>query len=234
MKKLSFFSLYLLHFASAYSQSGVVSDCKSNIENIFKVHDLKIKYEAVLSLFEEIEKKRRFPKDSYFLNSYFELITGFPLASEKQSDSISSINHSELLKVEWLSEEEMYRYIKQINCTPEEAFIEYRVFIQNVKHEKEIYLKCIDVEIAKGDVSEYAKDNKLSYDFKPPYHSLIPPDITRLDFLKIFKEFIINDNEEVLPDGVRVHAFLKCGCKIPYAKSGHIMSFFSTQMTQIK
>jgi hypothetical protein len=110
----------------------------------------------------------------------------------------------------------MDSYIEELNCTPKEALKEYLDFIQDIKLEKELYLQCIDVELAKGDLSGYAKDGML-YNFLEPGMSVIGPPwkFTKLDFLKIFKEFVINDNEEVLPDGVRVHAYLKCGCKIP-------------------
>ena len=210
------FCLFSLSFSFIYSQSGTDSDCMLNLENIFKVHVLKIRYEAIQSLYKEIEKNRRFPKDSYFLNSYVESIRGFSLDPEKLSDTICSVNHGVLLEVEWLSEEELNRYIEHLNCTPEEAFREYSVFIQNVKSEMEVYLKCIDTELAKGDLSEFAKDGIL-YNFIAPGMSIIGPtwNFTKLDFLKVFKEFIITDNEEVLPDGVRAYAYLKCGCKIP-------------------
>jgi len=216
MKKIAIVNFCLFSFSFAYSQSGIDSDCMLNLENIFKVHVLKIRYEAVQSLYKEIEQKRRFPKDSYFLNSYFELIRGFSLNHEKRSDTICSVNHGVLLEVEWLSDEELNRYIEQLNCTPEEALREYRVLIQNIKNEMEVYLNCIDTELGKGDLSEFAKDGMI-YNFIAPGMSIIglPWNFTKLDFLKVFKEFVINDNEEVLPDGIRVYAYLKCGCKIP-------------------
>jgi hypothetical protein len=95
-------------------------------------------------------------------------------------------------------------------------FILYKRLIRDIKSEKERYLNCIDAELAKGDLSEYAEDGML-YKLLEPGMSVIGPPwrFTKLDFLKVFKEFVINDNKEVLPDGVRVHAYLKCGCKIP-------------------
>jgi hypothetical protein len=77
-----------------------------------------------------------------------------------------------------------------------------------------MYSKCIDLELLKGDVSEYAKD-KISYSFHEPWSSLSSPMITKLDFLKVFKEFILNDDKNYMPDSVRAYAFLRCGCKIP-------------------
>ncbi|MDR1169479.1 MAG: hypothetical protein LBK97_01430 [Prevotellaceae bacterium] len=111
----------------------------------------------------------------------------------------------------------MDSYIEQINCTPEEALKEYLCFIQDIKLEKEIYLKCIDTELAKGDLSEYARKFISLYKFLEPGMSVIGPPwkFTKLDLLKVFKEFILNDNEEVLPDSLRISAYLKCGCKIP-------------------
>ena len=202
------FCLSFPTFSFTFSQSEVGLDCNLNLERIFKVHDLKIKYEIVQYIYKEIEKKRRFPKNSYYLNSYFELIRGFPLYSKKQCDSISSVSTGELVEVEWMSEEETNKYIEQLNCTPEKSFKEYRDFIRNTKFEKEMYLNCINIELAKGDLSKYAKDRTFNYDFHSPMQSLIPPSITKLDFLKVFKKYILNDNEEVLPDSLRVYAYL--------------------------
>jgi hypothetical protein len=185
------------------------------LENIFKVHTLSIRYETVQYIYEESERKGRFSKNSSFLNSSFELIRGVPLYSKKQCDSISNVNSKELVDVEWMSEEEMNSYIEQLNCTPEQALDEYKRFIRNIKSEKEIYLKCIDTELAEGDLSECANPAILFYDFTSPGRSLMLPLIKRLDFLKVFKEFIFNRDEEVLPDGERVYVYLKCGCKIP-------------------
>jgi hypothetical protein len=213
MKKVtSVFCLYLLSITFTYSQSEVELDCNLNLESIFKVCDLKIKYETVQYIYKESEKKSRFTKNSSFLNSSFELIRGFPLYSKKQCDSISNVNPKELVKVEWMSEEEMNSYIEQLNCTPEQALNEYKDFIRNIKSEKELYLKCIDAEVAKGDLSEYAEDFTVFYSFLPPGWSLTPPPsrLSKLDFLKVFKEFILNDNEEVLPDGLKISAYLKC------------------------
>ena len=68
--------------------------------------------------------------------------------------------------------------------------------------EKEDYMNCIDSELAKGEASEYEKDKIYNYDFRPPGSSLLPFQteiITKLNFLKIFKEFILIKEEEVLP-----------------------------------
>ncbi len=58
-RKIIIFYLCLFSFSLTYSQSQseTDSDCKSNIENIFKVHALKIKYEAVVSLYQELDIK---------------------------------------------------------------------------------------------------------------------------------------------------------------------------------
>ncbi|MDR2382404.1 MAG: hypothetical protein LBD76_00750 [Prevotellaceae bacterium] len=111
-----------------------------------------------------------------------------------------------MVKVEWMSDEEMNRYIEQLNCTPEQAMHEYTSLIRKIKAEKEIFLKCIDAELAKGDLSEYAKAEMI-YKFIEPHMSLIAP-ITKLDFLKVFKEFILTNNEDVLPEMTRVVHYL--------------------------
>jgi hypothetical protein len=77
-----------------------------------------------------------------------------------------------------------------------------------------MYLRCIDIELAKGGESEYAKD-EIFYSFGHPWSSLLPPIITKLDFLKVFKEFVLDDNNGDIPDSLRAYAFLNCGCKIP-------------------
>jgi hypothetical protein len=129
---------------------------------------------------------------------YFGLIRGFPL----------DFNIDSLVKRTPASDEDMNNYIEHLNCTPEQAFKEYKDFILNIKSEKEIYLKCIDTELAKGDSSKYTK-NSLFYNFHYPWSSILAPVGTKLDFLKVFKEFVLNDNEEVLPDKYRVLVFLR-------------------------
>jgi hypothetical protein len=208
-----------LPIAFTYSQLKVELDCNLNLESILKVHDLKIRYEAVEYIYNAREKNSKFIffKNSSSLNRLFELINGFPMESKKQQDSISKVNPGELVEAEWMSEKEMDRYIEQLNCTPEQALNEYKLLIRNIKFGKEIYLKCIDAELAKGDLSEYSKEFISLYDFLPPGWSLtpLPAKLSKSDFLKVFKEFVLNDNDEVLPDGVNVYAYLKCGCKIP-------------------
>jgi hypothetical protein len=78
-------------------------------------------------------------------------------------------------------------------------------------------LKCIDAEFTKGDSSEYAKEYlPRFYTFRPPWNSLISrlDPVKKSDFLQIFKEFVLNDNEEVLPEEWRVYVYFKCNCKI--------------------
>jgi hypothetical protein len=214
-KTVIIFCLHFLPFAFIYSQTEVEhSDCNSNIENILKVYDLKIRHETVQYIYDNKEKAL-FHYNCYSLNHYCEIITGrsLPLHLEKRDSSQSG----KLVKVRWLSEEETNKYIEHLNCTPEQALHEYLDFIRNIKSEKEKYLKCIDAELFKGDLSEYAKKFITPYGFMPSGWSLMPRP-TRLsesDYLKVFKEFILNDNEEILPEGMRIIAYLKCGCKIP-------------------
>lgn len=189
------------------------------MENIFKVREFKKIYETVQYIYKYRErgffKNDSFKSDS-FLNRSFILIRGFPYYQE-QKDSIFDVNPGELVKVEWKSKEEMNRYLEQLNYTPEEAYKGYKDFIKTIKLGKDVYLKCIDTELSKGDSSEYSKQ-RLVYDFITPGASLIPLGITKLDFLKVFKEFILNVDNDVLPDFVRVMAYLECGCKVPYYK----------------
>jgi hypothetical protein len=178
-----------------------VDTCQKDIEDIFEVHKFKYRYEAVRFLHQESKKKGSYiyimSKESW--NQYFALITGSPVDFEEDKDS--RVNPGEVVNVKRISEEEMNKYIKRLNCTPEKALEEYRDVIQKIKSEKDSYLKRIDAELAKGDLSEYAKGYILPYAFSPPGQSVIGlPYLTRLDFLKVFKEFILDKNEEVLPE----------------------------------
>ncbi|MDR1583275.1 MAG: hypothetical protein LBS55_08475 [Prevotellaceae bacterium] len=207
MKKIIvLFFLSILSFVRVYSQTVAVSDCTPNIENMFKVNKLKIKYETVQHIYEKHKFLYIMSKDTW--SRYFELIRGYPLEIEEQEGSIPE--KGAIITVKPISEEEINRYIEQLNCTPEQALDEYKSLIRNIKSEKEIYLKCIDTEIEKGDLSEYASTVILPYGFMPPGWSIVPPptNLSKLDFLKVFKEFIFNSNEDVLPKGTRVVRYL--------------------------
>lgn len=197
------FCLFFFLSIFVYSQTELESDCKTNLENIFKAHSLKIKYETVLY----IHNAKSFPKNDSFLNRSFELIKGYPYFKEEK-EAKSEIKQGELEKVEWMSKEEMDRYIEQLDCTPEQALKEYIVFLQNIRLKKELYLKCIDVELTKGTESEFIK-HKIFYSFRTPSSSLLPPMITKLDFLKLFKKFIFIDDEPILPSYLKIKDYLK-------------------------
>ena len=239
--------LCLFSFSFAYAQPGEESDCDSNIENIFKALSLKIRYETVQYVYQTLDiKDSIFIRNKHSplsykpsLNKYFRSITGFPMDDFEESVTVKrteeikfpgqmsleefkrendSLVRTGGLPVERISEEDMYQYLKQLNCTPGEALKEYRDFIRNIKAEKEIYLKCIDAELAKGDLSEDA-NRVRAYNFHPPWSSILapPPYITNSGFLKVFKEFILNDDNYItLPEGLIVVAYLKCGCKMSY------------------
>ncbi|MDR1860020.1 MAG: hypothetical protein LBR06_03775, partial [Bacteroidales bacterium] len=57
----------------------------------------------------------------------------------------------------------------------------------------------------------------VMYTFMAPWKSYIGPpwNANELDFLKIFAEFVLRDDEDVLPNGIRVYAWLKDGEKLP-------------------
>lgn len=212
MKKvIILFCLSISPFAFVYSQTGVELDCETNFKNIFEVLRVKEKYQIVQYIY-KYKDVNHFSKNDVFLNNFFQIIKEFRYF-EKQQDSLSGLKPGESVKAEWMSKEEMSRYLEQLNYTPEEAYKDYKDFIRIIKLEKDIYLNCIDTELSKGDSSEFSK-GRISYDFKDPWASIIPPGITTLDFLKVFKEFILNDDLETLPDYWRVKAYLKCGCKI--------------------
>lgn len=209
------FCLFLLPFAFVYPQAEVKSDCETYLEDIFKVNGLMNKYGTIEYIYTHKErvffKNASFESDS-FLNSFFQLIRGFPYR-EDLKDSIPKGKPGELVRVEFMPKEEMNEYLEQLNYTPQEAYKAYKEYIRNIKLEKEKYLTCIEVELAKGDESEYAK-RRLFYDFKDPRSSLMVW-ISELEFLRVFDEFILNDDNEVLPDFLRVMTYLECDCKIP-------------------
>jgi hypothetical protein len=189
------------------------------MENLFKVPALSIRYKTVQYIY-EYEKHgflRGMPKAMW--NDYFELIRGYPLFEERKDKKMIGYEeairmHKEEIKpenvetVKPLSDEEMDSYLEQLNCTPQQALNEYTDFIRHIQSEKETCLKCIEAELAKGDLSEYAYPPVLLYDFIPPGWSLMTPVIRRLDFLKIFKEFIFNRDEEVLPEWIVAKCYL--------------------------
>ncbi|MDR2563487.1 MAG: hypothetical protein LBC98_06035 [Prevotellaceae bacterium] len=188
------------------------------MQNIFKALNLKIKYEAVEYFYKFCIEHNKFknvtPEKDYNgdCSHSFKTLTGFSLDAEIQQDTIGTdINV------------DMKDFVKQLYYPTKEAWQEYRKFlwqkymdfIRNIKPEKETYLKCIDAELAKGELSGYAHKS-VQYDFYSPLSSVILfAGLAKLDYLEIFKEFILNDNNEVLPGGIPVVVYLKCGCKIP-------------------
>ncbi|MDD2476386.1 MAG: hypothetical protein PHI32_10785 [Dysgonamonadaceae bacterium] len=210
------FFLSLLPIAFVFPQTGVTSDCEANLDNIFHIFILRDKYEIVKYIHSESQKRTSplFIKNSDMLKHYFTFIKGFPLQTKKQEDSISATEPEKLVKVEYMSKEEINRYIEELNYTPLDAHKDYSDFIRNMVIEKELYMLCVDAELAKGNESEYAK-GRIHYDFMKPMMSVMTPWITKLDFLKVFKEFILNDGELFLPEYFRVKAYLERGCKLP-------------------
>jgi hypothetical protein len=202
------FYLCLLSAAFVCAQPAADTVCSANLEKIFKALDLKIQYETVQYIYNE--QHGRFSVNCTFLNGFFEEVKGVPFWAKKQSDSKSG----KLVTVEWMTKEEMDRYLEQLNYPPSKAWKEYESVIQNIKSEKETYLQCIDAELAKDDSSGYAKKT-VNYNFNSPFLSTLPPFLAKLDYLEVFKEFILNDNQRFLPDYTKGVVYLKCGCKIP-------------------
>jgi hypothetical protein len=208
--------LSLLPFAYVYPQIETETVCKRSIENIFKVLAFRDKYESVQFIYEHKHraffKYDTFKKNS-FLNQFFERVRDIPYDGEPK-DSIPTAKPGEIIKAEFMPKDEMDHYLERLNYTPEDAYKEYKDYIQQIKLDKDTYLKCINAELAKGDESEFAK-NEVWYGFMRPGSSQTPPSMTKLDFLKVFKEFILHDDYNILPeDYLRVKAYLSCGCKI--------------------
>ncbi|MDD2476387.1 MAG: hypothetical protein PHI32_10790 [Dysgonamonadaceae bacterium] len=226
---LCFFSL---PFAFVYSQTEAEmmtvqtefeSDCKAKLENIFKAYNFKKKYDIVEYIYKESKKRESILFSNYnygCLSYFFELIRGFPYF--EPNDSIPITKLGEPKKIEYMPEDEVNKYIEQLNYTPGEAYRSYYNYIRNIKLEKESYLRCIDMELAKDFDSEYTKDI-LRYEViqAPPSLSHLPV-ITKLHFLKLFKEFILNDDEAILPNYFRALVYLDCGCKTPYFRESSL------------
>ena len=237
--------LFLLPFAIAYPQTEVdsihalvESDCKTNLENIFKVHDFMIKFDAVQSLYKELDikdsiiRKKEGPLWGFkkYWDDYSMAIRGIPMVFENYNDSIFEVSNIPISGTnskggeitENFSEDQMNSFIKQIDCTPYKAFEEYMDYTRKIKLEKEKYLNCIDAELAKGDLSEYAK-KQMVYTYLSSTKPMLglPYSLTQLDFLKIFKEFVININNDVLPSAVTAYVYLNCDCHIPFSVYSH-------------
>ena len=203
-------------FILTYTQSQTVnwklynsSDplCMQKLDDIFKVIGFREKYETVQSIY----NCKRIPKYDDYFNHAFKLIRGCWYYEE--TDPVSGLIQGKLGKEEMMSQKEKKSYLEQLNYTPEEAYKDYRDQIRNLKLEKEIFLKCIDEEIAKGSESIYAKEH-VEYYYKPFHSSFFPLTMTKLDFLSVFKKFILNNDEEVLPDYVRAKSYLQNECKL--------------------
>jgi hypothetical protein len=197
MKKIIIvFYLCLLPAVLVYAQPTTDNICHINLEKICKILDLKIKCEAVERLYELSKRDAvltiTLQKD---YSHYFEEITGVPLDSGYYK-GITSVKD----------------FVKQLNYPPSKAWQEYRDFIENIKSEKELCLKCIDAELAKGDSSEYA-NKKKSYYYYHSRSSFFWAPLSLVDYLKVFKKFILIDNENVLPSGFCVIAYLEKGEK---------------------
>ncbi|MDR2039458.1 MAG: hypothetical protein LBQ60_16165 [Bacteroidales bacterium] len=200
-------NLSLISFSIVYSQPEVELYCRFNLEKIFKTIDHKLKYETVRHFYMESRKSNSF---IYMLsdntwNHYYQIIRGHSVLEAHNTDS------GNISPVKRISQEEMNRRIELLDCTPEKAFNEYVDFIKNIKLEKEKYLNCIGAEVTKRDSSKYAKELIGLYDFLPPGQSNIHPSglVKKLDFLKIFKVFIFDNNEDILPDGDTVCDYLE-------------------------
>jgi hypothetical protein len=201
MKKIIvIFYLCLLPVALVYAQPATDSVCRANLEKIFKVLSLRIKYESIEHLYELSERDAVITVTlQKHYGHYFEDMTGVPLDTEYYKGTTA-------VKIS------ITEFVKQLNYPPSRAWQEYRDFIQHLKSEKELCLKCIDAELAKGDLSKYV-NKKMSYYYRFPGSSLLGLFVAKLDYLKVFKEFILIDNEEVLPHGYWVTAYLTNGCK---------------------
>lgn len=189
-------------------------DYNACIEDILKTHTLKIRYEASQILYPAVKDKNSYlygiPKET--LTYYFNMITNNPMEIEDDKKNLYNMEPKEMVKLERLSDKEKDKYISQLTHTPEDFLEEYKALIQHIKSNK-IYLECINAELEKSDASEYSKGS-IGYNFLHPMSSgPLPLMMTKLDYLKLFKEFIFNDDKEVLPDSLEAYIYIHCNCK---------------------
>ena len=207
MKKVIIVFCLCLVTVFVSAQLATDSVCRANIEKIFSVVKFKIKYDA-LDYYHKGSRDRHSSmsiksKDGkYYLDAFW--IKDFSLNLETRKDATGAD-----VKIETADDVTKLLYDACVK-----AGQEYRAFIKNIKSNKEICLKCIDAEIAKGELSDYATNKRVYYDYHPPQSSILLPGFAQLDYLKLFKEFIFNNNNESLPHKEAAIAYIKCGCNI--------------------
>ena len=206
MKKVIIVFCLCLVTVFVSAQLATDSVCRANIEKIFSAVKFKIKSDAVEHYYRGSMMSRnsiriKSKEGKYYLDDI--RIKDFPLNLETRKDSTGAD-----VKIE--TEHDVTKLIYDAWV---KAGQEYRGLIQAMKSDKEICLKCIDAELAKGELSDYAH-KQMFYHYKPPESSLSAPAFAKLDYLDVFKEFILNEDGDYLPDFLIAVAFLKCGCKI--------------------
>lgn len=212
MKKvIAVFCISFFLCLSVFSQTETGSHCESALKDILHVHRLKVKYEAAQELYPAIKDK-----NSYFyymlsqkhrvelLKFIIDNPDSFPEFEEIEKGSAET----ELMPVRKVSDKEKEWFIGQLTKNLDDYLTDYQSSIATIKSKKEIYLQCIEEELAKGELSEY-KQKKLIYNYNPPMRSVLLPLITKFDFLRIFKDFIFSEDESLLPDSDRISAYLR-------------------------
>ena len=242
-KTIAAFCLLFLSLGILSAQPVDDSLCRARIQTMFKVLDLKIKAEAVESFYSLQATTNGFKvmDDDSMINKL-----GAPLLSLETVKSDASCRRDPVFSFKWhtgfsLDDEirkdtvganlnmEVNDFVKQLKHPTAEAWKIYRSIlwrqytdlIEDIKSDKETYLQCIDAEFAKGESSEYS-GKVAPYDFRSPTSSLMgnPPYLAKLDYLEVFKEFVLNDTLlRGLPQGLEAVVYLKCGCRIPFYHS---------------
>ena len=137
MKKLLIVFCFSLFFCfSVFSQLEMDSVCYSNLDCVFEVHALKIKYEYIRFVQEESIKKNRLNKESW--NFYYKLYFDFPLYIEEKK-TISDKRSDTLRLLSGTSDEEINNHLELMG-SPEETFCNYKNLIKYIKSEKKMYL----------------------------------------------------------------------------------------------
>jgi hypothetical protein len=197
---------------TAYSQSATGVDGISYLDTVLKTQSLKVRFEQLLNdtydaPFYSLYMFCDFPTDFFERQKNPATAVGIK-KNAKRVDAIEQHNDS-LYTTEGrnMNEADSIR----LNQKAEQVFAEYRNLIRKINSEKDIYMKAVDAEIAKGSMSKYAK-SRCTYHFFPSFSSVrYPLSITQLEYLKIFREFVLEGKEELLPCGWRADEYIRRG-----------------------
>jgi len=201
---------------SAVGAVGVVhaqqTDCKALIDDILEIHSMQRRYDIVSWIYAN--------PTSYFtnannkvLNDDFKLIRSYAPNSDLKEE-IDPRKPSKIVKEKTLTKEWADSLVRELHCTPEQALEDYKEYVRQLKTKKDACIACIDAELAKGVASKYVKRIPGWYTYTPPSYMALPKppyEVTTLDYFRLVKEFVLLNDEAILPDGQRADTYLQQG-----------------------